>query len=264
MTTNLIRYKSDLERLLTLGYALDLLITAVDPNARKPTVKEKKAMKGVSNFANSYQKWYTESCALIQQLFPGRLDEFVELYKSRAERPAVHAQSYFIQDWLLGTRAAINPATNKVFFADYAIITMQIRMQRSILAAVAGRFESSLFDIKTLVQADLFDSEIDAARELAKHGFGRSAGALAGVIVEKHLGEVCSNHAIAIKKTHPTISDFNDALKGGSLIDVPAWRGIQRLVDIRNLCDHSKGRDPTDDEVIELIDGVEKLTKTLF
>ena len=38
-----------------------------------------------------------------------------------------------------------------------------LRQQLSILKSVKARFESSLFDIRQLVQADLFDSEIDTA-----------------------------------------------------------------------------------------------------
>ncbi len=53
-------------------------------------------------------------------------------------------------------------------------------------------------------------------------------------------------------------------LKKDGIIDTPLWRQIQRLGDIRNLCDHNKEREPTREDVQELIDGVEKITKTLF
>jgi len=46
--------------------------------------------------------------------------------------------------------------------------------------------------------------------------------------------------------------------------NVPTWRFIQRLGDLRNLCTHKKQRDPSNDEVEELIDGVDKATRTLF
>jgi hypothetical protein len=141
---------------------------------------------------------------------------------------------------------------------------MRFQTQLKILKASNVRFESTLLDIRQLVQADLFDSELDAARELLKHKFGRGAGAICGVVLEKHLSQVAVNHGIKTRKTHPTISDFNDLLKNGGVLDVPGWRRIQRLGDVRNLCNHNKDRDPTDDEVGELIDGVEKITKTLF
>lgn len=141
---------------------------------------------------------------------------------------------------------------------------MRFKTQLGILKAVENRFESSLFDIKQLVQADLFDSELDTSRELAKHGFLRAAGAVAGVVLEKHLEQVVTNHSIATKKQHPTISDLNDLLKNAGVLDVPTWRGIQRLGDLRNLCDHNKRKEPTPDDVTELIDGVAKVSKTLF
>jgi len=53
-------------------------------------------------------------------------------------------------------------------------------------------------------------------------------------------------------------------LKNGSVIDTPMWRFIQHLGDIRNLCDHNKDRDPTKEEVEDLISGVQKVIKTLF
>ena len=74
------------------------------------------------------------------------------------------------------------------------------------------------------------------------------------------------NATMPTMPTMPTkaISDFNDLLKNGGVIEVPTWRQIQRLGDLRNLCDHNKQREPTSEEVAEFIDGVEKATKTLF
>lgn len=141
---------------------------------------------------------------------------------------------------------------------------MRFNVQQSILNSVKSRFESTLFDIKQLVQADLFDSELDSARELLKHKFLRGSGAVAGVVLEKHLCQVVANHNIKTQKKDPTISDSNDLLKKNGVLNTPTWRQIQRLGDIRNLCDHNKKREPTKEEVEELISGVEKFTKSLF
>ena len=140
----------------------------------------------------------------------------------------------------------------------------RFRQQLAIVKAIRDRFESSLFDIKQIVQADLFDSELEAAKALVKHGFFRAGGAIAGVVMEKHLAEVCKNHGIRIRKRNPVIADFNDALKNANVIDLPQWRSNQYLGDLRNLCDHNKEKEPSEDEVTDLISGVMKLTKTLF
>lgn len=86
---------------------------------------------------------------------------------------------------------------------------------------------------------------------------------LAGVVLEEHLQRICLSHQIRVTKKNPTIADLNDLLKT-TVIDVPTWRFIQRLGDIRNYCGHRKERDPTKDEVQELIDGVEKIIKTVL
>lgn len=135
--------------------------------------------------------------------------------------------------------------------------------QLAIVKAVEARFSSALFEIRQLVQADLFDSELDAARSLLDHGYGRAAGAMAGVVLEHHLAEVCNAHQVAISKKNPTIADFNEALKSAGAIEVSQWRYIQHLADIRNKCDHKKSADPSPAEVTDLVDGVAKIIKTV-
>lgn len=212
----------------------------------------------------SIKKWYSQSQAVIRQLLPERLDEFEILYKGDLRRKAVDETNCTIQDWLMGVRAKSELGFGTKLFNDIAIVTMRFRIQLEILRSLEPRFESVLFDIKQLVQADLFDSELDSARELLKNKFLRGAGAVAGVVLEKHLAEVCGSHKIVVRKKAPTINDFIEQLKSNDVIDTPVWRNIQRLGDLRNLCDHNKNRDPKAEEVTELIDGVDKVTKTLF
>lgn len=48
------------------------------------------------------------------------------------------------------------------------------------------------------------------------------------------------------------------------MIDISRWRQIQFLGDVRNLCDHKKEKEPTEEQVEELIEGVEKVIKNVF
>jgi hypothetical protein len=75
---------------------------------------------------------------------------------------------------------------------------------------------------------------------------------------------VCADHKIAIGKKNPTINDLNQILRDNSVIDIPQWRHITLLGDIRNLCGHHKGADPTDSQIIDLLDGTAKVLKTIF
>jgi len=69
---------------------------------------------------------------------------------------------------------------------------------------------------------------------------------------------------LAIAKKNPTIADLNEALKSAGAIDLPQWRFIQHLGDIRNLCDHSRKLEPTADQVADLLVGAKKVTKTVY
>lgn len=260
METNLSRYQKDLARLLKESEIIY--------NDLANEAKGKKGKKGELNpgqlFFEGYQKWYSEAYEVIRQLLPNRLNEFEKLYYGDEKRKSIDAMTYTIQDWLLGVRVSADSSTGLKLYDDAGITFMRFQMQHAILKAASLRFESSLLDIKQLVRAELFDSEVESARELLKNGFGRAAGAVVGVVTEKHLDQVCKNHNVTISNKEPTITIYNDALKNIGVLDTPKWRFIQRIGDLRNYCDHNKNREPTKDEVIELIDSVEKLTKTVF
>lgn len=140
----------------------------------------------------------------------------------------------------------------------------KFEQQITIVDSVLAVLDSNLNNIQQLVQADIFDSEIDTAKELLKKGFVRAAGAICGVVLEKHFSTVIDNHSLSLSKKNPSISDYNELLKNQNIIDIPTWRHIQLLGDIRNLCDHDKKQEPTKDQVQTLIEGTDKIIKTVF
>src|SRR6266446_7584275 len=221
MSTNLERFKSEIKKLILLGteMQLDLTSETLTDDEKKKYEKTTKEVKG--SFQNNYQKWYSQVCAVVKQLLPDRHVEFVNLYHGDGRRKQIDAVTYNIQDWLNGIRAGEGIYGKS--YNDLAIVSMRFNTQRDILDAAETRFESSLFDIAQLVRADIFDSELDSCRELISNGFLRGAGAIAGVVIEKHLAQVCGNHNIVLRKQRLTISDLNDALKNGGIFDVPRW-----------------------------------------
>jgi hypothetical protein len=262
--TNLQQYRADLQKLLDLGSRMQTDLTLRHEGSSGPLPEEKKqtAKKLNGTFEAEYQRWYSESLAVVRQLLPARLGEFEALYRGDGKRKGIGAATYTIQDWLLGVRIGPNQLTGEKPF-DFAAVVMRFFTQFGILAAVTSRFDSSLYEIAQLARADLFDSEVDAARELVKNGFVRASGVIAGVVLEKHLQGVCAAHGVAIRKKNPTIADLNDLLKEAGVVDIPIWRQIQRLGDLRNLCGHPKQREPTRDEASELIDGCAKISKAV-
>jgi len=204
-----------------------------------------------------YHEWYTRSLPVVRQLLPDRVLEFERLYHLD-KRKRIDSSTYTVEDYLHGVYCSDNDRGS-----HFNTVLNKFVGQVSILRSAASRLDDILSNIEGIVQADLFDSGIDAAKDLKKNGHLRAGGAVAAVVLESHLAKLCQNHGITVRKKNPTISHFNGLLKKHDVVGVPTWRWIQRLADLRNLCVHSKDRDPTPDEIQELIDGVDKAIKTI-
>jgi hypothetical protein len=258
MTNFVERYKADLEKLVLKGkqIAVALQYACDEPSAVKSGLKK----DDLPDPRAAYQSWYSEALACVKQLLPDRVDDFISYYKPLKARKALNWQNYTMSDYLLGATIYSSSRGESVVATGSALTA--IYNQYQMLEGVLSRFDSTLFDIRALVHADLLDDELEAAEELNKHGFARGAGAVAGVVLEAHLAAINERHGIKLAKT-ATISTLNDALKKGGVVDVATWRFVQHLGDVRNKCDH-KGDDPTKEEVKKLVEGVRKITKTLF
>lgn len=262
MKSNIDLMKDELKKLRERGH--HLYLSMMDnvrglPEDFKEDLKKKEIE--LPNFNLKYDSWYSEALVVIKQMLPDRVDDFIKQYKQE-KRKEIDFLTYGISDYILGLQTT--KGYEKTVVVDQSAAVGKMEIQNSILSAVSKRFESKLFDIQEVLQSDIFDSELDAARELSKKGFVRGAGAIAGVVLEKHLGHVCEMHSLKSRKKHPSISDFYQMLKENEIIDTPKWRFIQHLGDLRNLCDHPKDREPTKEDVLELIEGVEKIIKTVF
>lgn len=249
MISNIEKYKNDLRKLI---------------KSCEVIFKKMKDNKNLATLRQDYEMWYSESFAVIKIILPDRISDFSKMYYDDKKKEGL--KTYFQH-----TPSTFVKGLGFEYMGDHVIPPKEIDIAKSIFDSQIGilkscekRFESSLFDIKQLLQADIFDSELEAARELNKKGFTRGGGAVAGVVLEGHLTQVCSNHKLTIKKNNPTINDLNQLLKDNTIIETPTWRSIQHLGDLRNLCDHKKQKEPTKEEIEELIQGVDKLSKTLF
>jgi hypothetical protein len=212
-------------------------------------------------FETAYQAWYSEALAIVKQILPDRLADFRAHYeRPKVARKELTAANYVIEDYMHG----LTSRRYDRVIVDATAAIPRLQSQVAILKACEGRFTSSLYDIRQLVQADVFDDELASARELLRHKFNRAAGAIAGVVLEHHLLEVVANRGIKLSKKAPGLGDLSSALKEADVIDTAGWRRLQHLGDLRNKCDHKRAQEPTAEEVKDLIDGVERTIKNLF
>lgn len=240
---------------------LNIVSTEANNQRIRTTTNKDEKDKPYCSIHASYQSWYTKSLPIVKQLLPDRLREFQDQYRlERRDDKDLTVSTYTISDYLLGIHQTIH---GEDVFNTYASFITRFQHQLLILHSAIDRLNSRLTDIEGILQSELFSHELEVAEDLQKKGHLRAAGALSGVSLETHLSHVCVNHKITINKKSPTISDFNEKLKADNVIDIPTWRHIQLLGDIRNICVHVKEREPTNDDISTLISGTKKILATL-
>jgi hypothetical protein len=246
--SNLEKFKKDLELLIKEGEGL-----------------LKKSDKNFDDFKNEYEGWYSEANSLIKVLLPNRYHDFVSYYENKKQDGIKKHINFLPREYIPGSFEMLEL---EGYYKDPTNAELAIeffKKQLSILKSVKRRFESSLFDIEQVLQADLFDSEIEKATELNKKGFFRAAGAIAGVVLEGHLKQICKNHNINISKNKATLGAItNELLK--DVLDLSQRKNIDYLASIRNKCDHKDTQlgEPTKEEVEELINGTNKIIHSIF
>lgn len=264
MESNIDKYKKDLELLIKQGaslmFGLYNELSAEFIAQIKKLDKEAQESIKTCTFKDKYNAWYNESLALIKQLVPERYDDFVAYYK-QPKRKTIDFETYCIADYLIGL--VVKDRFGDPVLKKTCVIT-KFKQQFAILESLKSRFDSSLYEIKELLQSDLFNSELEAAKELQKKGFRRAAGAICGVVIERHLSQVCERRGIKVTKKNPSINDYKSLLQANNVIDVSQMRRIELMADIRNKCDHSKKEEPTDDDISEIISGTNKIIKSVY
>lgn len=146
----------------------------------------------------------------------------------------------------------------------YLATNPQVRLAISRRPAGTEATKTRWFGFKTVVQELLSnsaalgtaDEPLCEAKALFRAGYFSAAGAAAGVVLERHLKQLCTNQTPSVIARGETINPLNDALKSAQVYDQTQHRRIQVMGDIRNRCSHSVSNPPSKEEVWELIEDV--------
>lgn len=254
-----VRIEEEINLLAKQGIDLFLSVLMEDEEGLRELKRKKIDTKSLPNFKLDYQDWYTKAYRLIQKVARYRADDFINLYKiDNVKNPRFSnyniANALLGQVWSQGSTIVAKPSS----------VAPKVRMQAEIVGSLKSLLNDYFYNLEIELESNIFDSELDSAYELLKKKFFRPSGVISGVVLEKHLKNVCDNHCVQITKKDPGISDFIEKLKENKVIDVPTWRKIQALGDIRNICAHNKGVEPTEQQVKDLLDGTKSIITTLF
>jgi hypothetical protein len=257
--------KAEIEQLVKTGDLLRRreIIATASPDDRKQIDTyladnpERDELLKEPNFGSEYQAWYSQALPVVEQLLPDRYAEFRALYKDE-RRKTLDIETFGVADYI-GGYSPTNFRSNTSLNRASTCLSQQV----AIVGTAKARLDSVLADIGRALYAEILDDEIDEARALLRDGHIRSAGVIAGVALEGHLKKLIKDHKVSFRKK-AQLSNLNEALKDAGVYDIPQWRRIQHLTDVRNLCGHKNEREPKREEVDDLIAETAKVIKTLF
>jgi HEPN domain-containing protein len=264
---NLKKIKNDIKALLDEGDSI-LAYIQIDASCQqanqtyeevfkeKSEQERKMLIEWVNNFniVHRYETWYSKSLKVIQSIQPDRINDFKLLYKNEKRKELNHG-TYTLSDYLIRLANGFCGPKNAVPKFD---------IQLGILRSTYNLFDTSVANIRELLAADLFDSEIDSASELLKKKFYRASGVIAGVVLEKHLKSICIKHGIKITKKNIGLSELTQLLYESKIYELETHREMELYTELRNLCSHKKNREPNAEDVQKLISGVNSVIKSIF
>jgi hypothetical protein len=133
------------------------------------------------------------------------------------------------------------------------------RRLKAIFLAAKEDFEGGyLSSIKTLIQAEVFDSELEQASELLSSGYSTAAAVIAGVVLETALRELCDRENIV----HGKLDKMNADLAKVGIYNKLMQKRITALADIRNNAAHGKPNEFKEQDVTDMIRDVSQFLTT--
>ncbi len=126
---------------------------------------------------------------------------------------------------------------------------------RPIFRAAKEDYEGGyLTSVRSLVQAEVFNSVLEQAGELLLSGYHTAAAVIAGVALETALRELCDRNSI----DHGMINTMNDSLAKAGVYNKNQQKRIIALAGIRNSAAHGKPDEFNSENVKSMIQEVEQ------
>lgn len=138
---------------------------------------------------------------------------------------------------------------------SYDLYLDKLMRIRAVFLAAKEDFEGGyLRSVRTLVQAEVFDSELEQARALFKGGYVTAAAVISGVVLETTLRELCDRTGIP----HGKLDKMNADLAKAGVYNRLVQKRTTALADIRNSAAHGKPEEFSDADVESMIKDVER------
>ena len=126
---------------------------------------------------------------------------------------------------------------------------------KAVFLAAKEDFEGGyLNNVKNLIQAEVFDNELEQAVELLAAGYASAAAVIAGVVLETALRNLCVEQKISISK----LNKMNEELAKAGTYNALTQKRITALADIRNNAAHGNLDKFTKNDVETMIEEIQR------
>lgn len=162
-------------------------------------------------------------------------------------------------NWKVKARNLLSKACGKEseHYSDFkkyegGMVTNYVIMNRlkAVFLAAKEDYEGGyLNSMRNLVQAEVFDNELEQASELHDAGYKLPAAVVAGVVLETTLRQMCTDRSIPIGKLDKMNADLAKTRAYNSLVQ----KQITALAGIRNSAAHGHPEEFTDSDVANMV-----------
>jgi hypothetical protein len=132
------------------------------------------------------------------------------------------------------------------------------RAQGILMAARDDFQHGHLFDLRQLIEAELFDEFLDQAQHLLDSGYYQPAAVIAGCVLEDGLRKLCHRHAISLPPK-PRLDAMNAELAKAGVYSTLVQKRIIALADLRNKAAHGQWDEFGLEDVKEMMHAVRRI-----
>ena len=133
------------------------------------------------------------------------------------------------------------------------------KRSRAVFEAAKEDYEGGyLTGIEELVRAEVFDHELEQAKELLTAGYVAPAAVVAGVVLETALRAICAKHAIGSGK----LDRMNADLAKAGVYTVLVQKQVTAMAHVRNKAAHGETMEYTETDVRKMLQDVNDFVTT--
>jgi HEPN domain len=132
-----------------------------------------------------------------------------------------------------------------------------------LLAAKEDYEKEALFEIKHLIEAELFSDFLEQAEYLLANGYYAPAAVIAGSVLEDGLRKACLREEIPLP-TNPKLDQMNAELAKRGMYNKLTQKRLTALADIRNSAAHGRWADFQEADARDMIRDVRNFMEKYF